>query len=80
MFANPTAAAGVVEPGETLTHYADRADHAGAVELWPLAPLPDAGGTAAVDGAGAEPRPDLGAAASGGDAGALDRATRPAAA
>ena len=29
-------------PGETLTHYADRADHAGAVELWPLAPLPDA--------------------------------------
>ena len=27
--------------GDTLTHYADRADHAGAVELWPLAPLPD---------------------------------------
>ena len=42
VFANPIAAAGVVGPGETLTHYADRADHAGAVELWPLAPLPDA--------------------------------------
>ena len=42
VFADPLAAAGVVEPGETLTHYADRADHAGAVELWPLAPLPDA--------------------------------------
>jgi ATP-dependent helicase/nuclease subunit A len=42
VFANPTAAAGVVEPGQALTHYADRADHAGAVELWPLAPLPDA--------------------------------------
>ena len=42
VFANPTAAAGVVDAGDTLTHYADRADHAGAVELWPLAPLPDA--------------------------------------
>jgi ATP-dependent helicase/nuclease subunit A len=42
VFADPTAAAGVVEPGKTLTHYADRADHAGVVELWPLAPLPDA--------------------------------------
>ena len=42
VFANPTAAAGVVEPGQTLTHYADRANHAGAGELWPLAPVPDA--------------------------------------
>ncbi len=42
VFANPIAAAGVVDAGDTLTHYADRADHAGAVELWPLAPLPDA--------------------------------------
>ena len=42
VFANPTAAAGVVEHGRPLAHYADRADHAGAVELWPLAPLPDA--------------------------------------
>jgi ATP-dependent helicase/nuclease subunit A len=46
VFANPLAAPGVVE-GQTLTHYADRAEHAGAVELWPLAPLPDT----------AEPRP-----------------------
>ena len=42
VFANPLAAAGVVDVGATLTHYADRADHAGTVELWPLAPLPDA--------------------------------------
>jgi ATP-dependent helicase/nuclease subunit A len=41
VFANPIAATGVVDAGDTLTHYADRADHAGAVELWPLAPLPD---------------------------------------
>ncbi|HEY7580596.1 MAG TPA: double-strand break repair helicase AddA, partial [Acetobacteraceae bacterium] len=47
VFANPVAAAGVVEPGQTLAHHADRADHAGAVELWPLTPLPDT----------AEPRP-----------------------
>jgi ATP-dependent helicase/nuclease subunit A len=42
VFANPTAAAGVVERGQTLTHYADRANHAGTVELWPLAPVPEA--------------------------------------
>jgi ATP-dependent helicase/nuclease subunit A len=42
VFDDPVAAAGVVEPGETLKHHADRAAHAGAVELWPLAPLPDA--------------------------------------
>ena len=42
VFDDPVAAAGVVEPGEPpLMHHADRADHAGAVELWPLAPLPD---------------------------------------
>ncbi len=38
VFANPLAAAGVVEPGEALRHVADRAGQAGAVELWPLAP------------------------------------------
>ena len=32
---------GVVADGETLTHFADRAGHAGEVELWPLAPSPD---------------------------------------
>jgi ATP-dependent helicase/nuclease subunit A len=41
VFADPLAALGVVARGETLTHYADRAGHAGQVELWPLAPLPD---------------------------------------
>jgi ATP-dependent helicase/nuclease subunit A len=40
VFADPIAAAGVAEPG-TLRHYADRAGHAGAVELWPLALRPD---------------------------------------
>lgn len=47
VFANPLAADGVVTAGEKLEHYADRGGHAGAVELWPLTPLPDA----------AEPRP-----------------------
>ncbi len=42
VFANSVAAAGVVEPGQRLVHHADRADHAGAVEIWPLAPLPEA--------------------------------------
>jgi ATP-dependent helicase/nuclease subunit A len=41
VFADPLARPGVVAPGETLTHYADRAGHAGLVELWPLAPQPD---------------------------------------
>jgi ATP-dependent helicase/nuclease subunit A len=41
VFADPLARPGVVPPGETLAHYADRAGHAGMVELWPLAPLPD---------------------------------------
>jgi ATP-dependent helicase/nuclease subunit A len=40
VFADPLAAAGVAEPGK-LRHYADRAGHAGAVELWPLAPRAD---------------------------------------
>ena len=41
VFTDPLARPGVVGPGETLTHYADRAGHAGLVELWPLAPQPD---------------------------------------
>jgi ATP-dependent helicase/nuclease subunit A len=42
VFADPMAAAGVADPAEPLEHYADRAEYAGAVELWPLTPLPDA--------------------------------------
>ncbi|HVZ08697.1 double-strand break repair helicase AddA [Rhodopila sp.] len=41
VFADPLARPGVVADGETLTHYADRAAHAGVVELWPLAPQPE---------------------------------------
>ncbi|HEX3574337.1 MAG TPA: double-strand break repair helicase AddA, partial [Rhodopila sp.] len=41
VFADPLARPGVVGAGEVLTHYADRAGHAGLVELWPLAPQPD---------------------------------------
>lgn len=41
VFADPTAAAGVVEPGTPMRHFAERAGHAGSVELWPLAPAPD---------------------------------------
>ncbi len=40
VFADPIAAAGVEDPGK-LRHYADRAGHAGGVELWPLAPRDD---------------------------------------
>ncbi|MGE0415822.1 MAG: double-strand break repair helicase AddA [Acetobacteraceae bacterium] len=40
VFADPIAAAGVVEPGQALRHYADRSGHAGRVELWPLTPVP----------------------------------------
>ena len=40
VFADPIAAAGVTDPG-ALHHYADRAGHAGCVELWPLALRPD---------------------------------------
>ena len=61
-------------PGDTLTHYADRADHAGAVELWPLAPLPDAEEpepwTVPEQNRGLTSAPQH----SGGDAGAMDRA------
>ncbi len=41
VFDDPVAAPGVVEPGQPMQHHADRAAHAGAVELWPLTPLPD---------------------------------------
>lgn len=41
VFADPLARPGVVADGDTLTHFADRAGHAGMVELWPLAPRPD---------------------------------------
>ena len=41
VFADPLARPGVVASGETMTHYADRAGHAGMVELWPLAPRPE---------------------------------------
>ena len=40
VFADPAAAQGVAAPGG-LRHIADRAGHAGAVELWPLAPPPE---------------------------------------
>ena len=40
VFEDPSAAAGVTEPNH-LHHIADRADHAGRVDLWPLAPMPD---------------------------------------
>ena len=40
VFIAPAAAAGVA-PSGTLAHYADRAGHAGRVELWPLVPPPD---------------------------------------
>ncbi len=41
VFRDPLARPGVVAAGETLTHYADRAGHAGLVELWPLTPCPE---------------------------------------
>jgi ATP-dependent helicase/nuclease subunit A len=41
VFANPSAAAGVVGEGDMLTHYADRAGQAGSVVLWPLTQPPD---------------------------------------
>ena len=41
VFADPPAAHGVAPPG-TLRHYANRADDAGRVELWPLQPRPEA--------------------------------------
>jgi ATP-dependent helicase/nuclease subunit A len=42
VFANQAAAAGVTDPGVALRHLAARDGHAGMVELWPLAPAPDA--------------------------------------
>ncbi|MGH7213108.1 MAG: UvrD-helicase domain-containing protein, partial [Acetobacteraceae bacterium] len=39
VFAGPTAAAGVCEPG-SLAHHVERVGHGGAVELWPLTPPP----------------------------------------
>ena len=39
VFRDPGAASGVVLPGETLKHHANRAGHAGQVELWPLVPV-----------------------------------------
>jgi ATP-dependent helicase/nuclease subunit A len=39
VFDDPEAASGVTAPG-ALHHLADRAGHAGTVELWPLAPPP----------------------------------------
>jgi len=41
VFADPAAASGVTPPG-ALHHIAHRAGHAGQVELWPLAPVPEA--------------------------------------
>ncbi|MFL5254951.1 MAG: double-strand break repair helicase AddA [Rhodopila sp.] len=41
VFADPLARPGVVADGETLVHFADRAAHAGIVELWPPAPQPE---------------------------------------
>ena len=41
VFADPIAAAGVVNPPGLLAHFADRAGQGGSVELWPLAPIPD---------------------------------------
>lgn len=41
VFADPVAAKGVVEA--KLEHFADRAGHAGRIELWPLAPVEVAG-------------------------------------
>lgn len=42
VFTDPIARPGVVPDGETLTHFADRAGHAGVVEIWPLTPRTDA--------------------------------------
>ena len=40
VFDDPIAARGVVAEGEVLRHRADRAAHAGMVELWPVAEAP----------------------------------------
>jgi ATP-dependent helicase/nuclease subunit A len=41
VFRDPDARRGVVTGEDPLTHFADRAGHAGTVELWPLAPPPE---------------------------------------
>jgi ATP-dependent helicase/nuclease subunit A len=41
VFADPVARDGVVDAGQVLAHYADRATRAGRVELWPLTPVPE---------------------------------------
>lgn len=63
VFAEGEARDGVVEPGATLRHYADRAGQAGRVELWPLLEVPEAEAPPAwappdrpVDGEGAAQR------------------------
>ena len=63
VFANPTAAAGVVEPGQTLTHYADRAEPCRCGGALAARAGARRDRTDAVGGAGAEPGPDLGATA-----------------
>jgi ATP-dependent helicase/nuclease subunit A len=40
VFADPVAANGVVQPGDTLRHEVHRDGQAGRVELWPLVPRP----------------------------------------
>lgn len=42
VFAEGAAREGVVAPGASLRHYADRAGHAGEVEIWPLLAAEDA--------------------------------------
>ena len=44
VFAQPEAASGVTD-GAPLHHIADRAQHAGRVELWPVTPKPDPAAT-----------------------------------
>ncbi len=46
VFSDPDASAGVVPNGATLEHLADRAGHAGRVELWPLMQRPERPDTA----------------------------------
>jgi ATP-dependent helicase/nuclease subunit A len=41
VFADPAAAAGVLEPGEILAHHSDRPGQSGAVQLWPLVLPPE---------------------------------------
>ena len=72
VFADPAAAQGVTAPG-ALRHIADRAGHAGSVELWPLAPPPEEAPAEPWTVPRAQPRLDQRAAAPGRGAGRLDR-------